>query len=147
MAAFKKHCAFGFWKGAHLDIPKGGEVRGASMGEFGRLEKLADLPSDKVLTKLVRDAAALNEKGVKRELPKAEKRPKKLVVPPELTAALKKKKSALANFEAMSPTQKRDYAEWIAEAKQDATRQRRLKSAVEWICDNKSRNWKYEKRK
>ncbi len=142
MAAFKHHCAFGFWKGALV-------VEGASaadgeqaMGQFGRIGKLADLPSKPVLAAYIRKAAALNEAGVK--APRAEKKPKAaLVVPDDLAAALKAHPEALAMFEAFSPGKQREYIEWLDEAKTEATRIRRRLQAVAWIAEGKVRNWKY----
>jgi uncharacterized protein YdeI (YjbR/CyaY-like superfamily) len=67
--------------------------------------------------------------------------------PPYFLAALRKNPKALAAFEAFSPSHNREYVEWIVEARQEETRQRRMATAVEWIAQGKSRNWKYEKKK
>ena len=146
MAAFKAHCTFGFWK---AELLKGGEKTFAkaeeAMGELGRITSLDDLPADRTILKLVKQAAALNEAGVK--LPKTARSSKgEVVVPPELAAALKKSAAARKTFEAFSPSHKREYAEWIAEAKTEATRSKRLATAIEWMAEGKSRNWKYQKR-
>jgi uncharacterized protein YdeI (YjbR/CyaY-like superfamily) len=141
MAAFKQHCAFGFWNRA-LKIPDADP--GAAMGQFGRLESEADMLSDKVLLGYIREAARLNETGQKLGPMERTKR-KTLPVPKELTAALKKKPAALAKFKAFSPSQQRDYSEWIVEAKTDATRDKRLATAVDWIGQGKPRMWKYMK--
>jgi len=85
----------------------------------------------------------LNEEGISaRKQPKA--RPQ-LPVPAELTAALAKNRKARANFEAFPPSHQREYSEWIGEAKREETRAARVKQAVEWIAEGKSRNWKYER--
>src|SRR6266508_2312801 len=118
IAAFKAHCAFGFWNRA-LKIP--GSIPDAAMGQFGRITSLSDLPSDKVMLGWIREAARLNETGQKLG-PMARKAHKPLPVPKELTAALKKKAGATAKFNAFSPSQQRDYSEWILEAKTDETR-------------------------
>jgi uncharacterized protein YdeI (YjbR/CyaY-like superfamily) len=90
----------------------------------------------------VRKAAELNEKGVK--LPARKRTPKKaLVVPKDLSAALSKNKKAQKTFEDFSTSHKREYVEWIAEAKRDATREQRLKTAIQWMAQGKARNWKY----
>jgi uncharacterized protein YdeI (YjbR/CyaY-like superfamily) len=136
MAAFKEHCAFGFWNRA-LKIPG----RGGAMGQFGCIKSLADLPGDKVLVGYVREAARLNAAGEKVGPVRRERKP--LPVPPELSAALKKNAAARARFESFSSSQKRDYSEWIGEAKQDATRRKRTETAVGWIAEGKPRNWKY----
>ena len=139
MAAFKEHCAFGFWNRA-LKIPNANPD--AAMGQFGRLTSLADLPKDKVMVGYVREAARLNATGQKLG-PMARQARKPLPVPKALTAALKKKPAALAKFKALSPSQQRDYSEWIVEARTDATRDKRLATSVEWIGQGKPRMWKY----
>jgi uncharacterized protein YdeI (YjbR/CyaY-like superfamily) len=142
MASFKQHAALGFWKGA---LVTGGPRSADAMGHFGRLTKLSDLPSKTALAAYVRKAAALNEQGVK--APRAPKKspPKGVRVPAPLAAALAKHQKAKAGFEAMSPSHKREYVEWITEAKGEETRDRRLAHAIEWLAEGKSRNWKYER--
>jgi uncharacterized protein YdeI (YjbR/CyaY-like superfamily) len=142
MAAFKEHCAFGFWKSS-LVLGEGNDSDEA-MGQFGRITKLGDLPSKKVLTGYIKKAMGLNEAGVKsptRSKPKATKA--ELVVPDDLAAALEKDAAAHATFEKFSPSNKREYVEWITEAKTQATRTRRLETAIEWMAEGKPRNWKY----
>ena len=143
MAAFKEHCLLGFWKGSLLKDDKGNTLERDS-NELGRITSLADLPSDKVLTRYIKEAARLNEEGIKVEKPKAKPKPEP-VVPPYLVSALKKNKKALKTFEDFSPSAKREYVEWLTEAKTDATRDKRLAQAVEWIAEGKQRNWKYMK--
>jgi uncharacterized protein YdeI (YjbR/CyaY-like superfamily) len=143
MAAFKEHCMLGFWKGSLLKDDKGNTLERDS-NELGRITSLADLPSDKVLTRYIKEAARLNEEGIKVEKPKAKAKPE-LVVPPYFASALKKNKKALKTFEDFSPSAKREYVEWLTEAKTDATRDKRLAQAVEWIAEGKQRNWKYMK--
>ena len=139
MSAFKEHCGFRFWKGK---LVTGDEVDTEGAGQFGRVTKVSELPSRKVLTAYVKKAMALNEQGVK--APRRPAKPKKaLVVPAYVTAALSKNKKARATFEKFPPSHKREYVEWITEAKTDETRQRRLAQALEWMAEGKSRNWKY----
>ena len=140
MASFNEHCRFFLWKGA-LIFGKSGE----GTGPFGEVRALSELPSRKVLVGYVRKAAALNEQGVK-AAPRERKAPKPVVVPPPLLAALKKNAKARSAFDAFSPSHQREYAEWVADAKTDETRQRRVDTALDWITNGKSRNWKYEKR-
>jgi uncharacterized protein YdeI (YjbR/CyaY-like superfamily) len=143
VAAFKQHAALGFWKGELVT----GRGRGAdAMGQFGRLTKRSDLPTAAALRALVKKAAELNEQGVK--VPRVPKKPapKTVTVPPVLSAALRKHKKAHAGFAGLSPSQKREYIEWITEAKTEETRARRLAQAIEWMAEGKSRNWKYERR-
>jgi hypothetical protein len=140
MAAFKQHCNFILWK-APLVIGGRGNQEG---GPLRDITSVSDLPPDKTIIGWIRDAAKLNEQGVK--TPRASKPKKPLTVPKELTTALKKNKKAAAAFENFPPSHKREYADWISEAKGAETRRRRVDSAIEWIAEGKSRNWKYEKR-
>ena len=132
MAAFKAHCAFGFWKSSLL-----GESR------MERITSVDDLPSKKDLIRIAKAAAKLNEEGVK--VPRTTKPRPELKTPADLTTALAKNKKAKSTFDAFAPSHRREYIAWITEAKTDATRERRLQQAVEWIAEGKSRNWKYEK--
>jgi uncharacterized protein YdeI (YjbR/CyaY-like superfamily) len=145
MAAFKQHVSFGFWKGKLISDSQG-LFRGIGKTTMNalRLETLADLPSDKVLLAYIKEAARLNEEGVR--LPPAKKKATKkkpLAVPDYFLAALRKNQKALATFESFSPSHKREYVEWITEAKQEATREKRLATAIEWLSEGKPRNWKY----
>jgi hypothetical protein len=143
MAAFKRHCAFGFWHGAMRTLAAENADRDAAMGQFGRLEQRSDLPGDATLTALIRKAASVNEAGVKpaRATPRISKPPPAL--PSDLAGALRGNRKALMQFEAMSPSHQREYVEWIATAKREETRLRRLATAVEWIAEGKSKEWKY----
>ncbi|HJR61900.1 MAG TPA: YdeI/OmpD-associated family protein [Vicinamibacterales bacterium] len=140
VAAFKEHIRFGFWKSQLLDA--GGRGVGEGMTQFGCVRSIDDLPPEKTLVALVRQAARLNDEGVKaprkRPAPKAT-----LKTPPDFAAALKKNRKAQAAFDAFSPSHKREYVEWITEAKQEATRQRRIATALEWLEAGKPRHWKY----
>ncbi len=150
MASFKEHCALGFWKSSLLPDPDGIlEKRGArtAMGQLGRITCLEDLPGDEVIIKYVRKAAVLNEEGRKRTARPAARVRKPVRSPAFFKAALAKHPDALREFAGFSSSQKREYVEWLAEAKTDATRQRRLNTAISWIAEGKTRNWKYMKRK
>lgn len=147
IAAFKQHCSFGVW---NENVNAAGREKssgqnGGAMGSFGRITSLSDLPSDATLQKLIREAAAKIADGTrtknwagrkKVEKPEAE-------VPPALAAALKKNKAAATRFAAMSPSCRREYCEWIGTAKAEATRDKRLAQAMEWIAEGKHRMWKY----
>lgn len=139
IAAFKQHCAINMWK-ASLIL---GDKQDDSAGQFGRITKLSDLPSDAKLKGYFKEAARLNESGVKQ--PRARKPTPKLEIPQELQKALKSNKKAAAAFDKFPPSHKREYSQWIAEAKGEDTRARRVKTAVEWIAEGKGRNWKYER--
>lgn len=147
MAGFKKHCALGFWNAPMLKDPAGVlHVKDKNaMGHLDRIASLKDLPADKILIALIKEGAKLNEQGVKKSAP-ATKAPKAaLPEPPELTAALKKNKKAKANFDAFPPSHRREYIQWITEAKTDATREKRIATTIEWVEEGKDRNWKYRK--
>jgi uncharacterized protein YdeI (YjbR/CyaY-like superfamily) len=145
MAAFKRHCAFGFWKGA-LIVERDGPRAEKAMGQFGRIASLDDLPPEAELAGYVHEAMRLNEAGVKSPT-RSDSRPKpEAAVPEDLAAALRENPAAGAAFEAFPPGHRREYVEWITGAKTDATRQRRIATAVEWIAEGRSRNWKYERK-
>ena len=140
MGAFKKHCMFGFWK--HDLIVADSSKAKEAMGSFGCITSLADLPSKKELVGYVKTAKKLNDDGVKAVRKKTVK--PKLAVPPELLAALKKNKKARETYEGFPPSAQREYSDWIAEAKTDATREKRLATSIEWLAEGKRRHWKYQ---
>ena len=150
LSAFKAHCSFGFW-GAEMGkvLRKDGVLQAGGMGSLGRITSLKDLPPEKQLLGYIRQAVALIESGrgenrivAARRVVKAPKPP--VEVPAEFTLALKKNKAANAAYAAFSPSCKREYAEWIADAKRPETRERRIAQAVVWIAEGKQRNWKYQ---
>jgi hypothetical protein len=145
MAAFKQHCAFGFWKGSLIEGAPG--LGREAMGQFGRIAALDDLPDARKLVKLVRQAATLNDEGVKAPKVRKPELPRRPVPrpPAAFLAALRKNEKALATYQAFSPSHKREYVEWIVEAKSDATREHRMMTAIEWMAEGKARNWKYER--
>jgi uncharacterized protein YdeI (YjbR/CyaY-like superfamily) len=144
MAGFKQHCSFGFWKGKLLKDPhKLFEGVGETTMCAVKVSSLKDMPSDKIILAYIQEAIALNEEGIK--APRPTKAKGDLVIPAYFMAALKKNKEALAIFEAFSTSHKREYVEWVTEAKQDATRDKRLAQAIEWMAAGKSRHWKYQK--
>ncbi len=135
MAAFKAHCGIHFWKSSLIGI---------GSDDFARVTSVKDLPPKREFIALVKKAAQLNEKGIKVERPK--RAPKKEAkTPSDLAVALTKNKNAQATFENFSPSHRREYVEWIAEAKTDETRQRRIDQAIEWMSEGKPRKWKYMK--
>ncbi len=145
MASFKQHCSFGFWKARLMEdydklLSVGNKT---AMGHFGQLRNLKDLPSDKILINYIREAMRLNEEDVKiiRKATPASK--KILTIPVDLKKALVKDHAARTTFEGFSYTNKKDYVDWITEAKTDATRVKRLNTTIEWLAEGKIRNWKY----
>ena len=144
MAAFKQHCAFGFWKGA-LVMGDDGRARDAA-GQFGRITSLDDLPPDDVLTGHIHEAMRLNEAGTKAPARPPRQPKPDLVVPDDLDSALRADAAARATFDGFSPSQRREYVEWITEAKSQATRAKRLEQAVEWMAQGRTRHWKYARK-
>jgi uncharacterized protein YdeI (YjbR/CyaY-like superfamily) len=142
MTSFKEHCSFGFWKGSLILGNESGEPE-EGMGHFGRITELSDLPSKKALTGYIKKAMKLNDDGVKKPTPPKPKTPKPIVIPDDLTKALQGNAKARATFENFSPSHKREYIEWITEAKTEATRAKRLATTIEWLVEGKPRNWKY----
>jgi len=141
MAAFKQHATFGFWKHA-LVMGEGAERTG--MGSFGKMTSVRDLPPKKELVALVRKAMALNEQGVK--TPQARQRVAArppVETPADLADALRANAAARGTFERFAPSHRREYIEWLEEAKREETRRKRLAQAVEWLAEGKLRNWKY----
>lgn len=141
MAAFKAHATFGFWRAKEV-LGETGAERDA-MGQFGRLASVADLPGDDVLQGLIRKAMALTDAGARPARPKAAPKPE-LETPPELETALSASPAARATFDGFPPSGRRDYVEWVVEAKRPETRDKRIAQAVEWMAEGKRRNWKYE---
>lgn len=146
MAAFKKHVTFGFWKSRLMeDFDKifTGKPRASMMG--ARVESVADLPPKTTLVAYVREAKRLNEKGVKEPKLAKPKGTIRVTVPADLKAALVKNAAARKSFEGFPPGARRDYVEWLTEAKREETRKKRLVTAIEWLAQGKRRNWKYER--
>jgi uncharacterized protein YdeI (YjbR/CyaY-like superfamily) len=134
---FKAHCALLFWKSGLIQKNTGESV------QFRRITSLEDLPSERVLVSLVKEAARLNAEGIKRP-PRPRAAAKPVTVPTFFTAMLKKNSKARAVFASFPPRHKREYIEWIDSAKTDETRRRRMAKALEWMASGKSRNWKYQ---
>jgi uncharacterized protein YdeI (YjbR/CyaY-like superfamily) len=140
--AFKQHCALIMWKGRLLPKDDAKYVT----TELRKISSLADLPPRRKLIGYIKALMKLNEEGAKSAARSGPKFTKPLVVPTELKRAIARNRKAKAAFAEFPPSHKREYADWIADAKRPETRERRIKAAVEMIAEGKSRNWKYEKR-
>jgi uncharacterized protein YdeI (YjbR/CyaY-like superfamily) len=138
-AAFKGHMALNFWRGQEL---RGNSANADAMGQFGKIKSMADLPSNAQLDRLIREAATLAANAPAPRKTKHSPKPAP-ELHPEFAAALAKDAAAKANLEAFPPSAQRDYFQWISEAKQDATRQKRIATALEWLAEGKRRQWKY----
>lgn len=140
MAGFKQHCTFGFWKEKLIN---GLGENSMGMGSLGKIKTVEDLPDDELLLAYMKEAVLLNENGIK--LPKTtSKKKKELKIPNELIEALKNNQKAKEIFENFSYSHKKEYVEWIVEAKREATKEKRLNQTIEWLEQGKHRNWKYE---
>ena len=140
MAAFKAHAALNFWRGQEIGD---GNPKAGAMGQFGKLTSASDLPADAQLDALIREAAALAKTAPAPRKVKHEPKPP-ATMHPEFAAALKANPKASQALDGFPPSAQRDYLDWIAEAKQDATRAKRIVDAVQWLSEGKRRHWKYE---
>jgi uncharacterized protein YdeI (YjbR/CyaY-like superfamily) len=144
MSAFKEHCGFGFWR-ASLILPAQDKAE-EGMGSFGRITSVKDLPAKKILAGYIRKAMALNE-GEMKVPARAPRVPRKeSPTPAYLAAALKKNAAARKTFAAFTPSMRREYIDWLTEAKTDDTRDKRLATTIEWLAAGKQRNWKYQRK-
>lgn len=142
MAAFKQHCVFGFWKEA-LILDRDTAAEKTAMGSFGCITSLADLPSEKTLIQYVKKAAALNEAGIKVPGRTQPKKRETMEVPDYFSAALKKNAKARKTFESFPPSKRREYLDWLTEAKREETRNERLATSIKWLAEGKPRHWRY----
>ena len=140
MAAFKAHAALNFWRGQEL---RGKEADPDGMGQFGKLPSLDDLPPDRELDALILEAAKLSAAAPAPRKTKHAPKPAP-ELHPEFAAALDAAPKAKAVLDGFPPSAQRDYFEWIAEAKQDSTRTKRIATAIEWLSEGKRRHWKYQ---
>ena len=148
MAAFKQHAVFGFWKASLMKDPALVETAKSevAMGHLGRLTSIKDLPADKKMTAWIKEAMALNDKGIKLAAKSKTTDKKEMVVPDYFIKALSKNKKAKQTFESFAYSHKKEYLQWIAEAKTEETRNKRIAAAIEMMSEGKSRNWKYAKK-
>jgi uncharacterized protein YdeI (YjbR/CyaY-like superfamily) len=145
MAAFKSHCSLGFWKSK---LVMGNENSSSNdekdgMGQFGRISSLKDLPSDKKMLAYIKEAKRLNDEGIQKPSKPKPKGARELAIPAELSAALKKNKKASAAFEGFSYSHKKEYVDWLTEAKREETKSQRLATTIGWLAEGKPRHWKY----
>lgn len=149
MASFKAHCSFSFWQAALMPDPAGILIltEREAMGQLGKIKLLADLPSEPTLIQYIKAAMELIDTGVKKPArPKTTKADKDaLIAPADLISSLSAVPNALANYNSFSYSCQKEYIEWITEAKTEATRNKRIAQATEWIAEHKERNWKYKK--
>ena len=149
MASFRHHCAFGFWLGSQMKDSEAvlEKTNRSSMGHLGRISSVSDLPSKKVMVKYIKEAMELSEKGIKPVRKSRRQETRELIIPAYFLSALKKSKKALNTFDNFNYSQKKDYVEWLAEAKTQPTREKRLNTALEWLEEGKVRHWQYQNSK
>lgn len=141
IAAFKRHMTISFWRGKEL---RGTEAKDEAMGQFGRIATAADLPSDEELARLIGEAVELSRSAPAPRQPRAAHRP--AAEPhPDFLAALEREPEARAAFDAFPPGSRREYAEWIGEAKREETRAKRIATAIAQLREGKNLHWKYER--
>ena len=146
MASFKNHCAFGFWKGAILKTGEGiFSERGQGMGHLGKIQSMADLPPDELIKAALQEAMSLNEHKIKVAKVAKPVSPQAQVVPEDFRDLLNENPAAALTFDQFSPSNRKEYLEWIAEAKTEATRSKRMATSVEWLSEGKIRHWKYNR--
>ncbi len=149
MAAFRHHCAFGFWRASQMKDPNKvlNIVGKTAMGSLGKITSVKDLPSNKILLSYIKEAMKLNDEAAK--LPAVSKpklTAKDIVVPDDLAKVFKRNKLAHAAFKGFSYSNQKDYVQWLTEAKTEATRTKRLRMAIVLMEEGKIRNWKYVKK-
>lgn len=146
MASYKAHCSFTFIK---AEIMKDERLKESKQFKpvqrfLGKITNLKDLPTEKEFVSMLKEAMALNEKGVKVVAEKSDK-PKILETPDYLLKALKQNPKAKEVFESKSNSFRKEYIGWITDAKTEETRTKRIAEALEWMADGKSRFWKSKK--
>lgn len=144
--AFKQHCGFGFWLEKEMksisELTKDAERTG--MFTLGKIRSIEDLPSKVLLKTAIQEAMELTDMGVTLKKAAAEK--KETEIPAYFSEALNENVEAKKVFENASPSFRKEYIMWITDAKTEATRNKRIAEALEWLSEGKGRNWKYEKR-
>ena len=137
MAAFKAHCSFG----VHGD---GRAIEG--MGQYGKMSSLGDMPSDAtIVIALLAAKDRIDSTGTALKIASKPKVAKpEIPMPGDFAAELAKAQGARECFDSWAPSHRREYLEWITEAKRPETRTKRIAEASEWIAEGKKRNWKYE---
>ncbi|HEY5464825.1 MAG TPA: DUF1801 domain-containing protein [Hanamia sp.] len=147
MAAFKNHCAFGFWKAALMkDAGELKENNATAMEHAGKIKSISDLPSDKIIISRINEAMKINDDGIKLPERKVTDKKTEIIVPFSLKKELAKNKKASDTFNNFSPSQKREYIEWIEEAKAEETKNKRILTTIGWLTEGKTKNWKYVKK-
>lgn len=147
MGGFKQHCSFSLYK-AELMKDKDIQASVAASKKFGYMDKIKDvseLPTKEKLVAYIKEAMVLNESGKAKPKPVKEKSSAEIVAPKEFMDALAKNGKAIEIFESKSPSFRKNYIIWIADAKTDETRNKRIAQSLEWIAEGKDRFWQSKK--
>ncbi|MES2097667.1 MAG: YdeI/OmpD-associated family protein [Pseudomonadota bacterium] len=139
MAAFKAHASFGFWSRQALKTGQEGEA----MGQFGRMTDRATMPTDATILAKLDQALAVIDRGEKPKRPSKPPKPE-AEVPADLAEALARDDQATGHWTAFPPSCRREYCEWVAGAKREDTRMKRIAQTIEQVREGKKQHWKYE---
>jgi uncharacterized protein YdeI (YjbR/CyaY-like superfamily) len=146
MAAFKEHCTLNFWKARLIPAIAPVSEEDSAMGQFGRITSITDLPDDNTLLGYITEAKVLNDNNIRLPQKPKEATVKELIVPDDLAAALIDNPLAAETWEKFSYSHRKEYANWINEAKNASTRTNRLATTIEWLEEGKTHNWKYARK-
>lgn len=142
MAAFKAYFALWFHQGALLSDGKNvlinaQEGKTKALRQW-RMTSVSEIRASDI-RRYVREAIKITREG--RTIKPERSRP--LVLPPELATALEGNKSAAAAYRNLRPGLQREYADYIAEAKREDTKTRRIDKILPLIIDRVGLNDKY----
>ena len=146
MAAFKEHCTLNFWKARLIPAIAPVDEEDSAMGQFGRITAISDLPDDSILLGYMLEAKRLNDENIKLPQKPKETGNQELIVPDDLSAALLENPLASDTWDKFSYSHRKEYVNWIKEAKTETTRNNRLATSIEWLAEGKPQNWKYAKK-
>jgi uncharacterized protein YdeI (YjbR/CyaY-like superfamily) len=146
MAAFKEHCTLNFWKARLIPAIAPVSEEDSAMGQFGRITSITDLPDDNTLLGYITEAKVLNDNNIRLPQKPKEATVKELIVPDDLAAALIDNPLAAETWEKFSYSHRKEYVNWINEAKNASTRTNRLATTIEWLEEGKTHNWKYARK-
>jgi uncharacterized protein YdeI (YjbR/CyaY-like superfamily) len=146
MAAFKSHCTLNFWKARLIQGIAPETEEDSAMGQFGRIGSISDLPDDETLLGYIREAKRLNDENIKLPSKPKDTAVKELIVPDCLVEALQDNPLAAETWDKFSYSHRKEYVNWINEAKTEATRDNRVATTIEWLAEGKTQNWRYARK-
>lgn len=144
--AFKKYCSMGFWLHDEMKTIREleSDAEKSNMFSVGKITTMEDLPGKIELKNMMQEAMDLTDAGF--TLRKAKPEKKEVEIPGYFREILDQNKEVAEIFRAASPSFRKEYIQWITDAKTESTRTKRMEQALIWISERKSRNWKYEKK-